>query len=394
MLTLRLRWYAHETSRVLLRHWQVLVLTLMLVLPSMPVFAQARILGAPVLATLAPARGIEWQFLWVHALEAIGALWVLAQRRAISGGAFAAFVRSLPIPEWRGRTVDLAVLVLASTPLLLSVVAAVIALATHPGAHYLYVIDLTLITLAAQLAVLHRKRQHLWPLVAANVLLVAGLQIAGTSGYALLIGALLIALWSLTRSSVAQVSLRKPSAVPFNTLAASEPRRFPPVVRLQAGILRRHSSALLGRCLMMTAIAGVTVYLIRLWEFDGRTLPLVLISQAAIVLVAAMHYRELSAAHQRAAHFTRSLPRRPFVQTFADVATVAALALPFVAVGPVYLALNGTISVASALIVLIFGLPLVALLRLPQRYVPKQSVLIGATLAALWVTAAWLCLVP
>jgi hypothetical protein len=65
MLSPRLRWYALETSRVLRRHWQVLCLTMMLVLPSMPVFAQAQILGAPVLATLAPTRGAGWQFLWV-----------------------------------------------------------------------------------------------------------------------------------------------------------------------------------------------------------------------------------------------------------------------------------------------------------------------------------------
>ncbi|MGC7405350.1 hypothetical protein ACPWR0_07655 [Pandoraea pneumonica] len=394
MLTLRLRWYALETSRVLLRHWQALVLMLMLALPSMPVFAQARILGAPVLATLAPTRGVEWQFLWVHALEAIGALWVLAQRRAISGGSFAAFVRSLPIPEWRGRSVDLAMLALASTPLLLCVVAALIALAAHPGAHYLYVLDLTLITLAAQLAILHRKRQHLWPLVTANVLLVAGLRFAGSLGYALLTGALLVALWSLTRSSASGGAHRVRPSVPFDAPPARKRHVLSPIVRLQAGILRRHSSAVLGRCLMMTAIAGVTVYLVRLWEFDGRAFPMVLISQAGIVLVAAMHYRELHAAHQHAAHFTRSLPRRAVTQTFADFATVVGLALPFVAVGPVYLASNDTISAAKVLIVLISALPLIALLRLPQRYVPNQSVLTGATLAALWVTAAWLCFVP
>ncbi|WP_141118787.1 hypothetical protein [Pandoraea sp. PE-S2R-1] len=394
MLILRLRWYAHETSRVLLRHWQALCLVTMLLLPSMPVFAQARILGAPVLATLSPARGIEWQFLWIHALEGIGMLWVLAQRRAIGGGKFAAFFRSLPIPGWRERGVDLAVLALASTPLLLSVVAAVVALATHPGTHYLYVFDLTLITLAAQLAVLHRKWQSVWPLFAANLLLIAGLRFTGASAYAGLTGALLIAVWALARTSPVQSAHRRLPVISVNALREGSQGWLPPIARLQIGILRHHASAVFGRCLLMGSTVGLTVYLTALWEFDKRGLPLVLISQAIIVLVAAMHYRELSAAHQRAAHFMNSLPRRRFTQTVADITTIAVLALPFAALGPAYLTINGAISIVQAWIVIVSGAPLVALLRLPQRYVPRQSVLLGATLAALWVAVAWHCIVP
>ncbi|ALS59752.1 hypothetical protein [Pandoraea norimbergensis] len=394
MLILRLRWYAHETSRVLLRHWQALCLVTMLLLPSMPVFAQARILGAPVLAPLSPTRGIEWQFLWIHALEGIGMLWVLAQRRAIAGGKFAAFFRSLPIPGWRERGVDLAVLALASTPLLLSVAAAVVALATHPGTHYLYVFDLTLITLAAQLAVLHRKRQYVWPLFAANLLLLAGLRFTGASAYAGLTGALLIAVWALVRTSPMQSSHRKPPALSVNALTGSSQGWLAPIARLQIGILRHHSSTVFGRFLLMGATVGVTAYLTALWDFDKRVLPLVLISQAIILLVASMHYRELSAAHQRAAHFMHSLPRKQFTQMVADMTTIAVLGLPFVALGPAFLTLNGAISIVQALTVVASGVPLVALLRLPQRYVPQQSVLLGATLAALWVTVAWRCLVP
>lgn len=86
MLSCRLRWYAHATSSLLRRHWQALLLLAMLLLPAMPVFSQTRILGAPVLAALAPSHGIEWRFAWVHLLEAVGILWVLAQRTAITGG--------------------------------------------------------------------------------------------------------------------------------------------------------------------------------------------------------------------------------------------------------------------------------------------------------------------
>ena len=82
MLSWRLRWYVLATSRALHRHWQALFLSALLLLPAMPVFAQTRLLGAPVLAVLAPAHGIEWRFAWVHLLEAVGVLWVLAQRAA------------------------------------------------------------------------------------------------------------------------------------------------------------------------------------------------------------------------------------------------------------------------------------------------------------------------
>lgn len=96
MLSCRLRWYAHATSSLLRRHWQALLLLAMLLLPAMPVFSQTRILGAPVLAALAPSHGIEWRFAWVHLLEAVGILWVLAQRTAITGGRSAPSLRRCP----------------------------------------------------------------------------------------------------------------------------------------------------------------------------------------------------------------------------------------------------------------------------------------------------------
>lgn len=62
MLSWRLRWYVLATARVLHRHWQALCLAVLLLLPTMLVFAQACLLGAPILAPLAPAHGFEWRF--------------------------------------------------------------------------------------------------------------------------------------------------------------------------------------------------------------------------------------------------------------------------------------------------------------------------------------------
>ncbi|VVD69889.1 hypothetical protein PHO31112_00549 [Pandoraea horticolens] len=396
MLSLRLHWYALETSRVLRRHWQVLCLTIMLVLPSMPVFAQARILGAPVLATLAPARGAEWQFLWVHALEAVGVLWVLAQRRAISGGSFATFVRSLPVPAWRQRGVDAAVVALASTPLLLSVAAALVALALTPenGIPSFYVLDLTLITLGAQLAVLNRSLRNAVPLVMANALLVAGLQTSGSLAFSMLAGALGVSVWTLIRVPAVPAP-RQWRLGSLHTIAptAGLRRLLSPSGWVQIGILRSHASTVAGRGALMAATAAATCYLSALWAFDIRAKALVLMAQAVILVIAAMHFRELSQAHYRAAHFTRSLPCRPIWQTLADIATVLGVALVFVVIGPVFLAINGAMPLWQTPPLLLAGIPLVALLRLPQRFAPRQSVLLGATLAALWVATVWPCFV-
>ncbi|WP_144265880.1 hypothetical protein [Pandoraea sp. SD6-2] len=389
MLSLRLHWYALETSRVLRRHWQVLCLTIMLVLPSMPVFAQARILGAPVLATLAPARGVEWQFLWVHALEAVGVLWVLAQRRAISGGSFATFTRSLPVPAWRLRGVDAAVVALASTPLLLSVAAALVALAFTPenGIPSFYVLDLTLITLGAQLAVLNRSLRNAVPLVTANALLVAGLQTSGSLAFSMLAGALGVSVWTLIRVP----AVPAPRQWRLGSLQAIAPAAglLSPSGWVQVGILRSHASTVTGRGALMAATAAATCYLSALWAFDIRAKALVLMAQAVILVIAAMHFRELSQAHHRAAHFTRSLPRRPIWQTLADIATVLCVAFVFGVIGPVFLAINGAMPLWQTPPLLLAGIPLVAVLRLPQRFAPRQSVLLGATLAALWVAAVW-----
>ncbi|MCA8091808.1 hypothetical protein LGM65_13035 [Burkholderia anthina] len=53
------------------------------------------------------------------------------------------------------------------------------------------------------------------------------------------------------------------------------------------------------------------------------------------------------------------------------------------------LAAHGVLSLPRAAAVLLSGAPLLALLRLPQCHLPRQAVLPGAALAALWVAVMW-----
>lgn len=397
MLSYRLRWYFLETSRVLRRHWQALILSALLLLPAMPVFAQAQILGAPVLAALAPVHGFEWRLVWVHMLEAVGLLWVLIQRTAITGGAFAAYLKSLPTSSRRRRTIDITLVLIASTPLLLPILAAAIALAAlpHKAINYLFVLDLTLITLGWQLTALSCNVRNALPLVVANVILIGGFQ----TDYAIRLVSLLIPLGLATFviAHMPVVSALRPgrSGALLRRVTGFESAnvrlRLPPVIKLQVCILGGRAAGTLSRFLLMGAVTASTCFLVGLWNFDARVVPLTLIAQAAIALIAATTYRDLHAAHLRAAHFMHSLPLARSAQVRTDILTVASLALPFAAVAPLLLVAQGILSLWAAAVILLSGAPLLALLRLPQRYAPRESVLLSAMLTAIWLVIAWQC---
>ncbi|WP_175221129.1 MULTISPECIES: hypothetical protein [Burkholderia] len=395
MLSCRLRWYALATSSLLRRHWQALLLLAMLLLPAMPVFSQTRILGAPVLAALAPSHGIEWRFAWVHLLEAVGIVWVLAQRTAITGGPFVTFLASLPVPDSRRRFVDTLVVIIASTPLLLPVLAAAIALAFVPqkAVNYLFVLDLFLITLGWQLTALSRNIRNAIALTVANAFLVGGFHAEGALRPVLLIVALLLAAFTIAHTAGASSARsRTPGACTRRVTHAIRARArngLSPIAGLQIGILRDRAASTVGRCVMMGAVAVATCFLLALWGFDKRAVPLTLMAQAVIALIAATTYRDVRAAHLRAAHFMRSLPLSAFAKRRADWLTVAALALPFAAIAPLLLALHGVLSWQMAAALVCSGAPLLALHYLPQRYAPRQSVLLGVLLTVIWVTLTW-----
>jgi hypothetical protein len=399
MLICRLRWYAFATSRMLRRHWQALALSMLLLLPAMPVFAQTRILGAPILEVLSPSHGVEWRYAWVHLLEAIGVMWIWAQRTAITGGPFAAYLKTLPVSMHRRRMIDAIIVVIASTPLLLPVLAAAIALAflPHKAVNYLFVLDLFLITLGWQLSVLSRGAINGLALLVANFFLVAGLDTDDVTGLVSLTMAFVLAAFSLVRNapaSAARTGMEDSFSLrAMNAIRACLRQALSPRIRLQIGLVRAHAAANAARCVMMSAVVVGTCFLLAIWGFDARAVPLTLISQAGIALIAATLYRDLRAAHLRASHFMQSLPLARTATFRADWLTVALLAVPFAAVAPLVLVAHHAMSLNSAAALLGAGAPLLALLYAPQRYAPGQSPLLGTIVAAAWVTVAWPCFV-
>lgn len=380
---------------MLRRHWQALLLSISLLLPAMPVLAQTQILGAPVLEALAPSHGVEWRFAWVHMLEAVAVLWVFAQRTAIAGGPFAAFLKSLPTPASRRRLVDVVVVLIASTPLLLPVVAAAVALAFLPQklANSLFVAGLLLITLGWQLTVLSRDLRSAISLIVANVLLVGSMEFEDTIRPVLLAMPLLLAAFAIayapprTTSRSANRGARSHRVTGF--VRVNVLPRLSPVVRLQVGIVWDRAASALGRYLIMGSVTASTGFLLGIWGFDTRAVPLTLISQAAIALIAAGTFRDLRAVHLRASHFMQSLPLTTAARVRADMLTVAALALPFAAAAPLRLVAHGVLSLWSAAALVGLGAPLLALLSLSQRYATRQSMLLGVLLAATWVVVVW-----
>jgi len=381
---------------MLRRHWQSLLLSVLLLLPAMPVFAQTQMLGAPVLEALAPSHSVEWRFAWVHLLEAVGVVWVLAQRTAIVGGPFAGFLASLPIPDGRRRVVDAIVVVVASTPLFLPVLAAAVALAflPHKAVNYLFVLDLFFVTLGWQLTALSRSTRNAIALTVANGCVVGGLQADGPIRAMALAMPLLLAAYALAHTVPASAS-RPPARCAFSRLVPGSVRRagrrhrLAPMAGLQIGIVRERAAAIAGRCVTMGSATASTCFLLSIWDFDARAVPLTLISQGAIALIASTTYRDLRAAHLRASPFMRSLPMTAAANVRADWLTVVALALPFASIAPLLLVVHHVVSVWAAAALLCASALLVALLYLPQRHAPRQSPLLGILLTAGWVAIAW-----
>lgn len=386
MLSYRLRWYALETGRVLRRRWQALALALLLLSPmAMPVFAQTRLLGTPVMAPFAPEHGILWRYACLHLLEGVAILWLLIQRPAVVGGPFAAYLRALPISRRRSRMHDLAILMLANSPILLPLCAAAVAYAALPQRvwHYFYLADLLLIALAAQVLILARSRHHVPLYLLANLCLVAGLQGQPMmqplgSGAAAVFASLVLLL--APESAIAS-STRYRSAGAWRST-------WPAPLRISiAAVSRVYRVRWLTRTALMGASVVVGFVLMRIWQYDGRAAGLMLLLQATCALIAAGGYRDLGDAYRQAQAYTLALPlpRRRFA--LWDTILVMAWSLPFCAALPLGLLMQHALAPGIAVADMLACVPLLLLLRIPHRV--DHAVVVGSLLAAGWIGAAW-----
>jgi hypothetical protein len=398
LLRLRLRWYAISTARLLLRRWQALALIVGVAsaagttpMDNLAMFAR------PLLGLLAPGHGIAWRFAHLMVLLLACAAWAGMQRRQIEGGAFMAYAASLPFSPRQRRRVDLAVLVLADTPLLVIAGAALIVVAAHgaAAARQLLLIDVVLLALGAQLAVLER-RLGAWAGVTAGALVLAASQgrpllpLAALLVGAVTASALVFGPWRRPRRRLA------PIHIPMLGWPASLLRRLAgrhaPALQVPLTILvRERRDETLTKALLAAAIAGAALGLVLLFDGDGRSFATVLIAQALVALTLGGMFRGLQMGHRAGIGFSGALPLARHWHRRFDLAAVLACALPFLG-ALAALAMAAGVPALRALAGAASYAVLLCALRAPAVFSERHAVVLATLLTGCWCAATIACL--
>jgi hypothetical protein len=394
LLRLRLRWYAVSTARLLLRRWQAVTLaTGVLASANASAFGNLDTLARPLLTLLAPGHGAAWRTGYLLGLQALAAAWAAMQREPIAGGPFMAFAASLPFTPRERRRVDLAVLLLADSPLLL-VAASAFGLAAGrgaPAAHAVLLCDVVLLALVTQRAVLER-RFGTWVAVALGALLAGaafGTRLALAANVLVGVaaaGALVLAPRPRARRVTRPLHVRRgrPPALGGRHGAALQ-------ISL-AVLLRERRGELVAKGLTAAAIVAAAVGLVTLFDRDARSFPTILLAEACCALAFSGLFRGLDQAHRASIGFVGALPLaakwwRPF-----DVAAVLGAALPFLAAPTAFAWTIGAAAPARLLVALASNAALLCALRAPQLISERHAVVLATVVAGCWTAATIACL--
>ncbi|KQY01542.1 hypothetical protein ASD28_08560 [Massilia sp. Root133] len=377
----------------MLRRWQAILLaTGVLASANASAFGNLDTYARPLLTLLAPGHGAIWRTGYLLALLLLAAAWVAMQRDQVAGGPFMAFAGSLPFTPRQRRRADLAVLLLADSPLLVVTACALGLTAGRgaPAAHAVLLADVALLALVAQQAVLER-RAGAWPGVAAGAVL-AGAAFGTRLDLAanLLVGA--AAACALVMQPRPRAQRRVPSP---HARRASPPapggRRGAALQMSLAVLLRERRGELLATCLTAAAIAAAAVGLVELFERDARSFPTMLLAEGAIALAFSGLFRGLHLAHRASMGYLGALPLpaawwRPY-----DLAAVLAAALPFLAALTACAWAIGA-TPAHALAALASNAALLCALRTPQLISDRHAVVLTTIAAGCWTAGTFACL--
>ncbi|MDP3902644.1 MAG: hypothetical protein Q8Q40_01550, partial [Methylococcaceae bacterium] len=289
LISYRLRWYTVATVRLLLRRWQVIILAISLLQPLGGPGPLVDIAVLPFSVLLSTGHDFWWRFTYIVMLQIFWAVWALMQREQICGGEFMRYTQSLPLSRAIHRRANLIVLLLADSPLLLMIVVTGVFFGIRETAidvlfvDYLYLLVMTLLFLATQLAVLDRS-YALWIILPANLLLAGALGVSAVQPQIMLLMALCVIATAAMLGRIPLLPVKR-----FNRLrnaigiqlASRLWASLHPALQISVSILfRQHYSEMLSKGISSALILAASIGLMEVWNYDYRALPLTLIALA------------------------------------------------------------------------------------------------------------------
>lgn len=379
--------------RLLLRRWQVIILVISLLQPLGGPGPLVDIAVLPFSVLLSTGHDFWWRFTYIVMLQIFWAVWASMQREQICGGKFMQYAQSLPLSQAILRRINLVVLLLADSPLLLMILVTGVSFGIRETAtdvllvDYLYLLTMTLLFLATQLAVLDRSYAF-WIMLPANLLLASALGISALQPKIILMSVLCVI---ATAAILGQLPLlpvkrfnRLRNAIGIQ-LASRFWDRLHPALQISIGILfRQHYSEMLSKGVSSVLILAASIGLMEAWNYDYRSLPLTLIALAGIALSVSGLYRGMHLTHLASGQFTSALPLPLWWWRWFDVITVLSFGLCFaVALNSILVSHHGA-SLSSMVISLAAFALLLYLLRFPQLQAERHSVLCSSLITGVW----------
>ncbi|MFS3135192.1 hypothetical protein ACLRDC_07360 [Gluconacetobacter sacchari] len=388
---LRLHWYGREGIGLLERHWQWALLASLLV-PGAPIVGPVLAFAALLGAVVAPGIGVPGHVGLAAVIDLAAMLWVLPQRRALRGGAFMAYVGTLPVPRPARLAVEATMLAVANGPLLPAAGLAAMRVAHAQGAYPACCFPVVLgLAAVAQHAAIGRRWALLGGVGVGDMLLAVGLDApAGGARWGVL-GVVLAGAVAvpavMARLAVAGGRWRprrEGRVVPAFDRAGS----MAPALRVQCGVLAARPVVSALRVGAAVALALGVARLVVLFDFDSRAVPAMIVAVAAIGLLLAGLYRILADAHRAAAGYLAALPLPPRYWPLRDTGLLMLVNLVPLAIVFRPQARLGGVSPAIAAGLAVAGQALLVLLRWPVLHGGRHRLVLSLLLAVGWSGAA------
>lgn len=391
LTTLRLRWYALATARILMRHWQAFVIAGVSVPMNTPLIKLLYGLALPLMAVLSIGHDVLWHLSSIVLIQLLALLWILVQQGNIAGKSFMAFASTLPLSLNLRRRVDLTILLFANSLLLVPFIGLLLIAPTPlvPAANKGFLLAtasvLLMLILLCQLAAQERQRLAIPLLLCADCLLSWTLShpVDGLSWVGLY----------LTVLSAASFLLLPLAFLPFRQAEPPSKQIKPNVIMAHIGlsptfrlylkaIWLQHSVSSTLRMVAVLSVAAGADSLLHVFHYDERTLPTAIIAMAVIALILSENYRLLHALRVPMQRYLASLPLPHYFWIVRDTAGVLLFGTM-----PLIILLVPLLMHMHGWIVLVFALAylgLLALLRFPALHGGRQTSLLSTLLVVAW----------